>query len=223
MTAIPIPTKKAYKGAPMEGAVATWYAKHTAKLSAEFSDEARRIATRLPPSARVLEMAPGPGYLAVEIAKLGQYRVTGLDISHSFVGIARQHAARAGVEIEFRQGDAAALPFPDDAFDFIVCRAAFKNFGDPVGALKEMHRTLRPGGEALIIDMRKDATNSALDSAVGDMGLGPINALLNRVIFRQLRKRAYSSADFRRMAEATPFGGAEIVESPMGLDIWLRN
>ena len=55
------------------------------------------------------------------------------------------------------------------------------------------------------------------------MGLRPINALINRLIFRQLRKRAYSAADFQRMAEATPFGEAEIVESPMGLDVWLRS
>jgi ubiquinone/menaquinone biosynthesis C-methylase UbiE len=222
MTAIPLPTKRAYRGAPMEGAVATWYAKQTAKLSAEFGDEARRIAAHLAPGARLLEVAPGPGYLAVAIAKLGPYEVVGLDISRSFVRIARRHAADAGVDIEFRQGDAAALPFPDGAFDFIVCRAAFKNFGNPVGALEEMHRALRPGGEALVIDMRRDATNAALDAAVRDMGLGPVSAVLNRFIFRQLRKRAYSSADFRRMAEATPFGGAEIVESPMGLDVWLR-
>ncbi len=206
----------------MEGAVATWYAKHTAKLSADFAGEARRIAESLPAGARVLEVAPGPGYLAIEIAKLGLYQVAGLDISHSFVRIAREGAARAGVAVEFRQGDAAAMPFPDGAFDFIVCRAAFKNFGDPVGALEEMHRVLRPGGEALIIDMRKDATNAALDDAVAGMRLGRVGAVLTRIIFRQLRKRAYAKADFLRMAEATPFGCAEIVESPMGLDVRLR-
>ena len=57
-----------------------------------------------------------------------------------------------------------ALPFPSETFDFAVCRAAFKNFSDPVGALAEMHRVLRPGGTALIIDLRNDASDEAIDT-----------------------------------------------------------
>src|SRR4051794_14122607 len=128
-------TGKAYKGIPMEGMLATWYARNTAKASGEFRACARRIAAHLAPGAAVLEAAPGPGYLAVELAKLGSYRVTGIDISATFVRLAREHAAQAGVDVVFRQGDAAALPFPDATFDFAICRAAFKNFSNPVGAL----------------------------------------------------------------------------------------
>jgi ubiquinone/menaquinone biosynthesis C-methylase UbiE len=219
MAAVPTTTKKAYKGAPMEGMVATWYAKQTAKLSADFQADARRIAARLRPGARVLEIAPGPGYLAVEA---GAFQVTGLDISQTFVQIASEYAARSGVEIEFLRGDAAAIPFPDGTFDFVVCRAAFKNFANPVGALSEMRRVLTPGGEALVIDMRNNASNEALDSAVDSMRLGPISAAVNRLIFRSLRNRAYSREDFHRMAAATAFGRVEIVEQPIGFDIWLR-
>src|SRR5882757_7059872 len=171
----PMPARKAYKGAPMEGMIATWYAKNTAKLDADFKDCARRIAAKLAPGARVLEVAPGPGYLAVELAKLGPYRITGLDISRSFVRMASEYAARAGVDVAFRHGDAAALPFPDDSFDFIVCREAFKSFSDPVGALREMRRGLRPQGKALVIDMRRDASNDAIDSAVGKMHRGRVD------------------------------------------------
>ena len=217
-----MPTKRAYKGAAMEGMVATWYARHTAKLAADFEVEARRIVAHLSPRARVLEVAPGPGYLAVELARLGPYRITGLDISHSFVRIASDHAARSGFDIEFRQGDAASMPFPDNAFDFIVCRAAFKNFTDPIGAMGEMHRVLSRNGTALIIDMRRDASNASLKAAVDDMHLGTAGTLLTRFIFKQLRKRAYLGNDIKRMAAETPFGTAEIRETSMGFDIWLR-
>jgi ubiquinone/menaquinone biosynthesis C-methylase UbiE len=132
----------------------------------------------------VLEVAPGPGYLAIGLARRGAFRIAGLDISHSFVRIATQNAARAGVEIAFRQGDAAAMPYPEQSFDFVVCRAAFKNFSDPVGALREMHRVLRPGGEALIIDMRCDASNAAIDERVAAMKLGPLNAFFVRAVFK---------------------------------------
>src|SRR5215470_8414422 len=89
---------KPYKGIGMEGIIATWYAKNTGKNIAEFRDLAKRIVGRVPPGSRVLEIAPGPGYLAIELARLGSYRIAGLDVSQTFVRIARENALRAGVE-----------------------------------------------------------------------------------------------------------------------------
>src|SRR5262245_37369560 len=126
---------KAYKGLAMEGWIARWYARNTAKSMADFRADARRVAAQLPDGSRVLEVAPGPGSLAVELAKLGSYRIVGLDVSESFVRMATANAAKAGVDVTFRQGDAAAMPFDDGSFDFVVCRAAFKNFAQPVRAL----------------------------------------------------------------------------------------
>jgi ubiquinone/menaquinone biosynthesis C-methylase UbiE len=221
MCAFAATARKPYRGAPMEGRLARWYAKQTKNLIATFASEAREIVGVLPRGARVLEVAPGPGYLAVEIAKLGLFEVVGLDISESFVSIARDYAAKSGVKVEFLRGDAASTPFPPDAFDFIICRAAFKNFSDPLGAIKEMHRVLRPGGEAVIRDMRADASNSALDAEVRAMGLGRLATILNRVIFRGLRRRAYTSDELLRMVAATPFGGAEVRKNDLGFDIVL--
>lgn len=223
METSPMASKKAHRGVPMEGMLASWYAKNTAKLAADFKACGRRIAEQLAPGARVLEVAPGPGYLAVELGKLGRYRITGLDISRSFVRMATEYAAREAVDVEFRQGDAAALPFPNETFDFIVCRAAFKNFSNPVAALSEMHRVLRPGGRALIIDMRNDASNEAIDLTVDDMRLGCVDAFLTRAIFKHmLRRRAYSRDDFTRMTAASPFGRADIKAAAIGFDVWLR-
>src|SRR5690349_3621477 len=131
---------KGYKGLGMEGAVARWYAKNTGRNLAPFRDAAQRLHARLPRGAQVLESAPGPGYLAIELAKLGNCQVTGLDISRSFVEIATHNATEAGVPVQFRQGDAAAMPLGDGLFDMVVCRAAFKNFSRPVEALNEMYR-----------------------------------------------------------------------------------
>lgn len=213
---------KPYRGIAMEGMLASWYAKNTAKILAEFQACAKRIAARLQPRDRVLEIAPGPGYLAIELAKLGPFRITGIDVSRSFVRMAAENAARAGVTVDFHEGDAAALPFADGSFDFTVCRAAFKNFGDPAGALRGMHRVLRRQGTGLIIDLRSDASDEALDAAVDEMHLGRIDAFRTKAIFkRSLRKRAYSREDFARMAATTPFGGCDVTESSIGLDIWL--
>jgi ubiquinone/menaquinone biosynthesis C-methylase UbiE len=212
--------RRAVKGTNMEGAIAHWYAKNTAANMHAFREEAARYAERIADGASVLEIAPGPGYLAVELAKLG-FRVVGLDYSHTFVELARQNAEAAGVAAEFRQGDAAGLPFPDECFDFMVCRAAFKNFGDPVSALREMHRVLRPGGGATIVDMRKDASDTEIADEVAAMKQTWFVAVTTRFILRSLRTRAYSREDFDRMIAETAFGKGHIRQDGVGFEIRL--
>ena len=210
------------KGKNMEGVIARWYAKNTGANMHAFREEAARYAKRLREAADVLEIAPGPGYLAIELAKLARFRIFGIDYSHTFVEICRANAKAAGVAAEFRQGDAAQLPFANDVFDFIVCRAAFKNFGDPVGALKEMHRVLRPSGEALIVDMRKDASNREIAEEVATMNQGWFDAIVTRGALRSLRARAYTREEFERMIADTPFGKAAISQGGIGFEIVLK-
>lgn len=202
--------QKPYKGVAMEGVIASWYAKNTGRDLAPFRALAERVAKRLRPGAKILEIAPGPGYLAIALARFGRYDITGLDISRSFVTIATENAAKAGVEVDFRVGDAGAMPFADATFDFIVCRAAFKNFTEPMQALREMQRVLKPAGQALIIDLRKDASSAAIDREVRDMNLPWLGRVMTAAILKYaLRPRAYSLADMRGMAAAV-FRGCEI-------------
>jgi ubiquinone/menaquinone biosynthesis C-methylase UbiE len=215
--------RKAHKGLGMEGPIARWYARTTLKDIGEFRRLAAELAGRVAEGGSVLEVAPGPGYLAIELAKLGARRVTGLDISRSFVRMAAENAARAGVPVTFLHGDVAAMPFDPDSFDLLVCRAAFKNFPEPVRALDEMHRVLRPRGEALIIDLRSDASPSEINTYVDRMGLGRINTLVTKLIFKHgLLKWAYAPAQFRSMAAASRFGSCAIQESSIGLEVSLK-
>src|SRR5512141_2063848 len=143
-------TIKAYKGLPMEGLIATWYAKTTLKDLKRHKLMARQLVEKIPANGKVLEIAPGPGYFCIELAKLGNFQIAGLDISKSFVEIARRNAADAGLKIDFREGNASAMPFKDNSFDFTFCQAAFKNFSKPVEAIREMYRVLKPNGVAVI-------------------------------------------------------------------------
>jgi ubiquinone/menaquinone biosynthesis C-methylase UbiE len=175
------PSEKAYKGMGMEGVTAKWYASLTRKVMDEFVTLARRVAEKVSPGSQVLEIAPGPGYFAIELAKLGRYRITAIDISRTFVEIARRNAVEAGVDVNFRQGDVANMPFEPDSFDFLLCRAAFKNFSRPIRALEEMYRVLQPGGRALIIDLRKDASRESVNEAVDRMRLGGLNTVITKL------------------------------------------
>src|SRR5205085_8517455 len=129
----------------------------------------------------------------------------------TFVEMATRNAAEAGVAVTFQHGNAACMPFEADSFDFVVCRAAFKNFSEPVKALTEMHRVLKPGGQALILDLRPDASPDAIRAEVAKMNLGWFNALLTRLTFKHmLVKRAWSPEQFRQMASQTPFQTCDI-------------
>lgn len=190
---------KAYKGMGMEGSIATWYAKTTRKDLDEFRNLARQMCSRLPVDCKILEVAPGPGYLAIELAKLGRYEITGLDISKTFASIAKKNAENEGVHVDFHEGDVAHMPFEANTFDHIVCRAAFKNFSQPVAALKEMHRVLRSGGQARILDLSKDTPPQAIDDFIQKTDRGAVNSFLMKWTFRLLLlKRAYARQDFER-------------------------
>jgi ubiquinone/menaquinone biosynthesis C-methylase UbiE len=216
-------TDKGYKGIGMEGPIARWYAKSTVKDRSRFTEQAQSVLEHAPAGGDILEVAPGPGYLAIKLARTGNYRVTGLDVSTSFVQIARQKAAEAGAQVDFRHGNVSAMPFDDESFDFIVCCAAFKNFSDPVGALREMHRVLRPGGTVYINDLRRDVSKKAVDEDVARMDVGPVNAAIIRYVLRSvLPRRAYDKKQFAAIVAHTSFRTFNIEETPMSLLVELR-
>jgi len=211
---------KAHKDRGMEGMVAKWYTTNTGKTLDEFTKLARRIADQLPRGSSVLEVAPGPGYFCIELAKLGPYSITGLDISHTFVEIASKKAAAAGVRVDFQQGNVSNMPFASDTFDFLLCRAAFKNFGQPVRALEEMCRVLKAGGRGLIVDLRKDASLESINHEVDGMGLNAVNKVITKLVFRTfLLKTAYTKQQFQQMLAQAKFRTVDIHEAGIGFEI----
>jgi ubiquinone/menaquinone biosynthesis C-methylase UbiE len=213
---------KAYKGMAMEGMIARWYTKNT-RQGREFDVLAKRVSEIVPMEGDVLEIAPGPGFLAIEIAKLGKYQVSGVEISKTFVQIEQDNAKEAGVEIDFRQGDAANLPFEDGCFDFVICTAAFKNFTHPVEALSEMYRVLRPEGKALVIDLRHDASRDEINQEVQKMGLNWINTVLTKGAFSQLLlKNAYTEEQMREFLSRAGIPKSRIELAGIGFEVWLE-
>jgi len=212
-----------FKGPEMEGPIARWYARvrGTERQLAQYRRQASEITAGLPAGARVLEVAPGPGYLAIEMARPGRMQVTGLDISSTFVEIARERAREAGVKVEFRQGDVARMPFETGSFDLVVCQAAFKNFPLPLSALAEMHRVLRVGGTALIHDMSRDATHDEIDREVKEMGLGRVSSFTTRGTLEMLKRRAYAPAQLERLAAESLFRTSAITTQGIGLEVRL--
>jgi ubiquinone/menaquinone biosynthesis C-methylase UbiE len=211
------------KGPEMEGPIARWYARVRGSKSQieAYRNQAAQLTAGLPDGAKVLEVAPGPGYLSIEMARLRRLDVAALDISHTFVQIGSDSARLAGVDVDFRQGDVANMPFEAESFDLIFCQAAFKNFTLPRIALAEMYRVLRNGGTAVIQDMSHDATHVAIEEEVKGMDLGRLSAFMTKATLERLRNRAYSPLQFELLVAESPFQTCEITIAGIGLEVRL--
>jgi ubiquinone/menaquinone biosynthesis C-methylase UbiE len=216
--------QRRFKDIGIEGRSARWYDNNTRKHRlTEMKGYAKEVAKYIQDGCSVLEVAPGPGYLAIELAKLGKYRIIGLDISQDFVEIARRNAKEASVEVEFRRGSADDIPFPDNTFNFIICTAAFKNFKEPVKALIEMNRVLTPGGIALIIDMNRNASNQQIKAYIRNIESRGMHKLFMELIFKfLLRNAAYTEYELINLISKTAFKEYVIKEVEIGFHIYLK-
>jgi ubiquinone/menaquinone biosynthesis C-methylase UbiE len=103
--------------------------------------------------SRVLEVACGPGFLALAFAERCR-EVVGIDLTDAPLDIAeRKRKERGLANLCFQRGDAERLPFPDNDFDVAVCRLALHHMEKPGGVLREMARVCRPQGKVVVEDL----------------------------------------------------------------------
>jgi ubiquinone/menaquinone biosynthesis C-methylase UbiE len=218
--------RRRIKDIGIEGITARWYDNNTKKSRlTEMKEYANEASKYLHDGCSVLEVAPGPGYLAIELAKLGICNnIVGLDISKDFIEIAQGNATEAGVigVVEFRHGNVSDIPFPDNSFDFIICTAAFKNFKEPSKALSQMCRVLKVGGTALIIDMNKCISNQQIEDYLESTEVKGIGKLFMKLIFKYfLRNGAYTKDEISSLISKTAFKQYDIREEGIGFYIYL--
>jgi SAM-dependent methyltransferase len=116
------------------------------------------VAATASPRAVVLEVGCGPGHLSIELTRNHGLNVTGLDLDPAMIERARSNADGDAPTMApgptFVLGDVAALPFDDASFDLVVSTLSMHHWSEPAAGLAEIARVLRPGGGALIWDLR---------------------------------------------------------------------
>lgn len=215
--------KKAYKGFGMKGIIAKLYAKYVEKVYADYGEMAERLKKFLPIDIDILDVASGPGYLSIELAKETGFNVTGLDISPTFVQIANNKAKESHVAVNFVIGNASEMPFAADQFDFVICSSAFNYFSEPLNAINEIYRVLKTEGYALIIDIRNDITNKDIDYFIQRMQLSKWSRLFVSLNFKWvLRERAYSIEQMEKFVKASRFKDYQISKGWIGFELWMH-
>jgi ubiquinone/menaquinone biosynthesis C-methylase UbiE len=115
---------------------------------------------RVQPSDHVLEVGFGPGIAIQEVARRARL-VSGVDVSRTMVAAARRRNAAAvrDRQVDLRRGDAAKLPFADDTFDKAFSIHSIYFWRDPLAALGEIRRVLKPHGMVVLTVLPKERWN----------------------------------------------------------------
>jgi demethylmenaquinone methyltransferase / 2-methoxy-6-polyprenyl-1,4-benzoquinol methylase len=118
------------------------------RVAKQFSSQLRN------PGARVLDLCCGTGDLAFALRMQAPdgAQITGSDFVPEMLVRARVKAAASGVQVDFVEADALSLPFADESFDLVSCAFGFRNLANYERGLREIHRVLKPGGSAAILE-----------------------------------------------------------------------
>jgi len=145
------------------GTFDAYAAKADVKVEARF-----RAAMGDAGAGRILDVASGPGVVAVALAATAA-EVVCLDATDAMLAKARARAEAAGLtNMTFEVGDAESLPYADASFDGVATRLSLHHFAEPGRAVAEIHRVLKPGGRAVIVDVvaDEDAEKASLHNAI---------------------------------------------------------
>jgi len=105
---------------------------------------------------KILDVGSGPGLLSKELSiRFPKAKITGIDISKYSIKLAKKNCK--GIKnINFIVADVKNLPFSDNYFDIVVCKDSFHQFSNPIKAIKEIYRVLKPEGIIYLQDLRRD-------------------------------------------------------------------
>lgn len=111
------------------------------------------LVAHLEGGERLLDVGCGPGTISVDLARrLRDGHVTAIDLSSEVIELARRSLVDAPANLVFEVGDVYDLSYDDESFDIVLAHQVLQHLGDPVTALREMRRVVRPDGVVALRD-----------------------------------------------------------------------
>ena len=111
-------------------------------------------------NGKLLEIGPGPGYVGLELIKKSPLAtLTGFEISENMIKMANKNAKEYHLEnkVTYVKGNCSDIPFPNETFDGVFSNGSLHEWENPIKAINEIFRVLKPGASFCITDMRRDA------------------------------------------------------------------
>jgi ubiquinone/menaquinone biosynthesis C-methylase UbiE len=182
---------------------------------------ALKFLKKLHPEGILIDVGCGPGYLVDSIShQFPQLRVIGIDINQDMLAQAR-HNFPASERAWFRHGDAQALPCSNEEVDFVISTGAFHHWGNAARSLREFHRVLKPGGQLLILDLRRDARRwfywlANLVQLTMPRDIQRVNGAVGSVW------SSYTPAEMEGLFSQSPFNGGKIRPQLGWMFVWAR-
>jgi ubiquinone/menaquinone biosynthesis C-methylase UbiE len=167
---------------------------------------------------KVLEVSCGAGGGASYIMRtLGPASYTALDLNPASIDLCRNSHNIAG--LDFVQGDAQNLPFPDESFDAVINVEASHQYPDFVGFLTEVARVLRPGGHFLYTDNRRPQAAAWWDTVLSQ---APLRQLSQRSILEEAKRglAANTQRSHEVLSRRVPSILARVIRYGVGIMDW---
>ena len=135
-----------------------------------------------PAGGRLVDIGAGTAVVLMKLAARDDVKdleLIATDVFEDMLAVARARLAEASLSdrVRVERQDVHALSYPDGSVHYMLSRSTIHHWGDPVLALREIYRVLRPGGVALIHDVRRDAPPeivAGLDAKRAALGIGPM-------------------------------------------------
>jgi ubiquinone/menaquinone biosynthesis C-methylase UbiE len=181
------------------------------------------------PAGTLVDVGCGPGYLIAKIAKeIPNLHIIGVDVSDEMTVTASRNLASLGFgeRVEFRRGDSLKLPFEDDSVDNIVSTLSLHHWANPKGAILEIYRVLKHGGQLLLEDFRRDPRRLFYWLIAFRTKVAP--SFLHTQALRRLNEpmgsllASHTPSELESIMSGTPFGESSVKGGIGWLFLWSR-
>ncbi|MBN1167468.1 MAG: methyltransferase domain-containing protein [Methanospirillaceae archaeon] len=164
---------------------------------------------------KALEIGSGPGYYGLEwLKKTDGTHLTCLEISPAMIRLGKKNASDYGLSgrVLHREGNALLMPFPDESFDLVFSNGSLHEWEDAQMVFSGIHRVLKPGGTALVTDLRRDISEEIQNFMKKSCPSPGIKAGFETSI-----RAAYTQKELEEILAPVPFGKKQIIIHPYGL------